>query len=74
MMGRYLDALRNSENTAGGNLINLNNPDEVGNLGSLGTHPGTFQKTEPIVSRWWRVHFADRDPLETCFDPAVEAE
>lgn len=26
---------------------------------------------EPPVSHWWRLHFADREPLETAFTPPV---
>lgn len=74
MMIDYLSRLKQikSKNTHVGNLNNLNNHDDRGNLGLLGKPPDTFQNTKPIVSRWWRVHFIDHEPVEYNFQPDVD--
>lgn len=42
----YLERLKKSANAGTGTLKNQNNPETDGLLGSLGTHPGPFQKIE----------------------------
>lgn len=77
-MGRYLDALKKSENGGEPTLINLKNPPSPSILGFLGSPPPTFEinhaANDPLPGTRhfrWLIHFPDRDPVEHTFLPEL---
>lgn len=81
-MGRYLDALKKSENGGMTTLINLKNPPSPSILGLLGSPPPSSEinqaANDPASDARhfrWLIHFPDRDPVETtCLPEPTHAE
>ena len=76
---RYLDQLKNISKVPHGEPKEPKKPPEPGSLGFLGAPPGLFEKIdagEPAndptrTACRWRIHFADRNPVEVAFSPAA---
>lgn len=74
----YLARLKKSEKVGYEEPKETKQLSELNCLGFLGTSPGGLEKSCPKnkhASRWWLLHFVDREPVEVaCFPDVTHAE